>query len=274
MPFFFANQLLLWGLVAVSVPILIHLLMRQRPKPRTWGAMRWLLAALEVAQRRYKLTNLLLLLLRCLIITILALALARPSIRGFGGGGRLVLVVDTTASMGAVGEGVGALEDCRDKLQAFATVTLDGCFVVRDLKIIDGNNGLFVAMPSRKLTDRCGKCGTKNHLRASFCNDCGAKIKHRELAVDDQGRPKLHVDVAHPINSKCREYLQTKVLDEFEKEMVRAKGAGPDVIKADAQPKLDAAPADEGSEQKPAAQNSESKKDGDGKREFGMGIFS
>jgi len=171
---------------------------------------------------------------------------------------------------------VKLVDDAEDKLQAFATITLDGCFVVRDLKIIDGNNGLFVAMPSRKLTDRCGKCGTKNHLRASFCNDCGAKIKHRELSVDDQGRPKLHVDVAHPINSKCREYLQSKVLEEFQKEMVRAKGARPDIIKDDRRPKLDVPPAEKEPEKKPApAQDSEGeKKDGDDKPEFGMGIFS
>ena len=42
-----------------------------------------------------------------------------------------------------------------EKLLAFATVTFDNSFVVRDLRIITGANGLFVAMPSRKLTDRC-----------------------------------------------------------------------------------------------------------------------
>ena len=52
-----------------------------------------------------------------------------------------------------------------DRLLAFCSVTFDDCFVVRDLKIIEGNNGPFVAMPSRKLSSHCGKCGTKNHLR-------------------------------------------------------------------------------------------------------------
>jgi hypothetical protein len=117
-PFVVVNQLLLWGLLAVGVPILIHLLMRQRPQRRPWGAMRWLLAALRVAQRRYRLTNLLLLLLRCLIVVLLTLALARPSIKGLGGGGRLVLVVDTTASMGPLGRGPGALDEIRAQLRA------------------------------------------------------------------------------------------------------------------------------------------------------------
>ena len=40
-----------------------------------------------------------------------------------------------------------------DRLKAYVTITLEDCFVVRDLKIIKGNNGLFVAMPSKKRKD-------------------------------------------------------------------------------------------------------------------------
>ena len=40
-----------------------------------------------------------------------------------------------------------------EKLKAYVTITFDDCFVVRDLKIINGNNGLFVAMPSKKRKD-------------------------------------------------------------------------------------------------------------------------
>lgn len=103
------HPLLLWGATAVAVPILIHLLLRQRPRPRPWAAMRWLLAAAQAAQRRYKLTNLLLLLLRCLIILLVALAIARPALPGIGGGDRLVLIVDRSASMGARGDDPGPL---------------------------------------------------------------------------------------------------------------------------------------------------------------------
>lgn len=110
------NPLLLWGAAAVAAPILIHLLLRQRPRPRPWAAMRWLLAAMQAAQRRYKLTNLLLLLLRCLVVAALALALSRPSLAGFGRGGRLVVVVDISASMGARGGGGSAL---REAIQGF-----------------------------------------------------------------------------------------------------------------------------------------------------------
>ena len=48
-----------------------------------------------------------------------------------------------------------------ERLQAFCSVTFDDCFVIRDLKIIEGTKGSFVAMPSRKLTDRCPGCGCK-----------------------------------------------------------------------------------------------------------------
>lgn len=100
---------LLWGTAAVAVPVLIHLLLRQRPRPRPWAAMRWLLAAARAAQRRYRLTNLLLLLLRCLIVLLVALAVVRPSIAGIGGGERLVVVVDRTASLGPRGAEPGPL---------------------------------------------------------------------------------------------------------------------------------------------------------------------
>ena len=114
----FLHPLLLAGLAAVSVPILIHLLLRQRPKPRPWAAMRWLLAAAQQASRRYRLTNLLLLLLRMLVVVLIALAVARPLLGGIGGGDRLVIVVDRTASMGARGEDPGPLAAAIAGLQA------------------------------------------------------------------------------------------------------------------------------------------------------------
>lgn len=74
-----------------------------------------------------------------------------------------------------------------DRLKAYATVTFDNCFVVRDLKIINGNSGLFVAMPSKKRKD-----GT-------------------------------YKDIAHPIHSDFRQALETTVLEKYNAE----NGAGP-----------------------------------------------
>src|SRR5947207_182912 len=118
------------------------------------------------------------------------------------------------------------MEDNNERLQAFCSVTFDDMFVVRDLKIIEGTKGSFVAMPSRKLTDRCGHCGCKNHLRARFCNNCGSKQDEDRATRDAQGRAKLHADIAHPINSACREVIQSAVIKAYQEERVRAKQPG------------------------------------------------
>ena len=64
-----------------------------------------------------------------------------------------------------------------NKLKAFATMTFDDAFVVRNVKVINGNKGLFVAMPSRKMRQSCPKCGFKNAIRSRFCNQCGAAME-------------------------------------------------------------------------------------------------
>ena len=121
---------------------------------------------------------------------------------------------------------VKLMDDPHDRLQAFCSVTFDGCFVIRDLKIIQGAKGAFVAMPSRKLTDRCPKCYTKNHLRAVFCNDCGVKLGEERAVRDQDGRAKLYADIAHPINSACRDLIQQSVLDHYERELVQSHEPG------------------------------------------------
>jgi stage V sporulation protein G len=75
-----------------------------------------------------------------------------------------------------------------EKLKAYVTITFDDCFVVRDLKVIHGNNGLFVAMPSKKRKD-----GTFR-------------------------------DTAHPLNNQTREMIESRVLSEYEKEVSRVTG--------------------------------------------------
>ncbi len=111
----------------------------------------------------------------------------------------------------------------KNRLQAFCSVTIDDDFVVRDLKIIEGYKGAFVAMPSRKLTDKCTKCSCKNHLRARFCNDCGAKLDEKRAPVEDKGgKFKLYADTAHPINSKCRDEIEQKVLAAYKEEQEKS----------------------------------------------------
>jgi stage V sporulation protein G len=114
-------------------------------------------------------------------------------------------------------------EENNERLLAFCSVTFDHCFVVRDLKIIDGTRGLFVAMPSRKLTDRCGGCGGKNHLKARFCNGCGRKLDEARAARDLDGRAKLHADIAHPIHAAARGQIQTAIERAYQDEKERSK---------------------------------------------------
>ena len=68
-------------------------------------------------------------------------------------------------------------------MKAIVSITLDNEFVIHDVRIVDGNNGLFVAMPSRKTPS--------GEFR----------------------------DIAHPINSSTREKIQTVVLEAYQKEI-------------------------------------------------------
>ncbi len=69
-----------------------------------------------------------------------------------------------------------------EKLKAYVTITLDGCFVVRDLKVIHGNGGLFVAMPAKRRKDGTFK------------------------------------DIAHPLNQETRDRMERVILAEYERE--------------------------------------------------------
>jgi stage V sporulation protein G len=118
------------------------------------------------------------------------------------------------------------MENSDDRLRAFCSITFDDDFVIRDLKIIEGTSGPFVAMPSRKLTAHCPHCGAKNHLRAFFCNQCGKRLDDSRAVRDPDGRVKLYADIAHPINSQCREAIQERVITEYEDELGRAEQPG------------------------------------------------
>lgn len=121
---------------------------------------------------------------------------------------------------------VKLVENRSEKLQAFCTITMDDDFVVRDIKIISGTRGPFVAMPSRKLTDRCTRCSCKNHLRSKFCNECGTKLAQNRARADLRGRSRLHTDIAHPINAECRRFIEQSILEAFHAEVEKSKLPG------------------------------------------------
>lgn len=115
------------------------------------------------------------------------------------------------------------------KLKAYATITFDNMFVVRNVKVIEGTKGLFVAMPSRKLKDSCPKCGFRNALRSKFCNQCGASLPQAEPRIaapgEDASKQSEHKDIAHPITAECRDYIQKKVLEAYDND--KKKGPSP-----------------------------------------------
>jgi len=78
-----------------------------------------------------------------------------------------------------------------DKLKAYVSIVLDDCFVVRDLKVISGNGGLFVAMPSKRRKDGVFK------------------------------------DIAHPLNQSTREEMERQILDAYLAEIRRAPAGLP-----------------------------------------------
>lgn len=112
-----------------------------------------------------------------------------------------------------------------ERIRAFCSITFDDAFVVRDLKIVEGTKGLLLAMPSRKLTDRCPKCGCKNHRRARYCNRCGDTLTP-SVPGDTGHREKWHADIAHPINTMFRELVHSAVLAAYQEERERSKQPG------------------------------------------------
>lgn len=132
---------------------------------------------------------------------------------------------------------ISLCEEGSGRLKAYCSLTFDNEFVIRDVKLIegdrtaDGNSSrLFLAMPSRKLCDRCNRCGEKNHLRARFCNNCGRRLDdNRHLQhIHGNGIPrlKLHADIAHPIHAECRHDLERRVVEAYHEEVHRSHQPG------------------------------------------------
>lgn len=117
---FLHPTLALVGLAAISLPIIIHLLIRRRVKPIRWAAMKFLMQAYKQRRRRLILEQLLLLAARCLLVALIALAIARLMLGSGVGAGiaerptALVLMIDDSLTAGAD----GALERLKDRALA------------------------------------------------------------------------------------------------------------------------------------------------------------
>lgn len=131
---FATTALAIAGVVGVAIPILIHLLARQRRKPIQWAAMRFLLEAYRKHKRRLQLEQLLLLVVRCLIIAVLGFALARPLLQGspidLGGARTVYIVVDDGLASGLeLDDGRPALQHSVDRAEAVIDALEPGDFV-------------------------------------------------------------------------------------------------------------------------------------------------
>lgn len=104
------------------------------------------------------------------------------------------------------------------KLKAYATVTFDNVFVVRNIKVIQGSNALFIAMPSRKMKFACSQCRFKNEVGSKYCSQCGKVLNSNDFEETGDAKSE-HRDIAHPITKEFRNYIQSKILDEFKKEV-------------------------------------------------------
>src|SRR5947209_3250708 len=117
----FIHPLLLGGLLLAGLPVLLHLIMQQKPKHLVFPAFRFLRLQHRTNQRKIRLRHLLLLLLRVLLIALICLALARPRVfsdRVSLGGDQpvlCVLVLDTSPSMGYTVAGRTRLDDARQR---------------------------------------------------------------------------------------------------------------------------------------------------------------
>lgn len=109
------------------------------------------------------------------------------------------------------------------KLKAYTTVTFDNAFVVRNIKVIQGSSGLFIAMPSRKIKTSCPKCSFKNEVGSRFCNKCAAELP--SVQPQNLDAKAEHRDIAHPISKEFRGYLQSQILDAYKKESAKDASA-------------------------------------------------
>ncbi len=108
------------------------------------------------------------------------------------------------------------------KLKAYATVTLDSVFVVRNIKVIQGVNGFFIAMPSRKLKFSCPHCNFKNEVGSKFCNQCAGSLPPQQPSnLEDNDSKSEHRDIAHPVTQQFRDQLQSKILECYRLETER-----------------------------------------------------
>ncbi len=112
------------------------------------------------------------------------------------------------------------------RIRAYCSVILDDGFAIHDIKLIDGHKGLFLAMPARKVLDRCPECREKNPVLAKYCNDCGVRLQDNRAAIQPNGHPRIFMDLASPTTPSVRDYFSRTVIDAYHAKIGRAQTVG------------------------------------------------
>lgn len=99
----------------------------------------------------------------------------------------------------------------KSRVKAFASITFDNSFVVRGIRVMEGDNGLFLAMPSEELRKPCPQCSSWIPVNSRFCPKCGAHLGENVSTTPRYASR----DIAHPINQETREYITSKVVDAY-----------------------------------------------------------
>ena len=195
----FLNILLLIGMAVVAIPVLLHLLMRRKPVPHRFPALRFLQARSQVKKRRLKLQHLLLLLVRALALCMLVLALARPVLRGTGwivdqeGPVAVACVVDTAPRMLLRQENRTRI----DEVQDIASKLFEKLPPESKIAIVDtGDGGVSFSPSTVAAANRIERltAGASSVNLATAMNDAV-----RLLESSDIGRRELYVftDLSH-----------------------------------------------------------------------------
>ena len=122
---------------------------------------------------------------------------------------------------------VSPVEKSNGRLKGFATITFDNVLVVRGIRIVEGEKGLFIAMPNRKAEFRCGSCNAWNVFHARYCNRCGKELARPAGAENSRGDDeKNYHDIVHPIDNAFRQYVQGKILEAYQVQL-ESGGPGP-----------------------------------------------
>ncbi len=192
----FLNFILLGGVAAASIPVIIHLINRNRFRIVRWGAMHLLDKALRENTRKLQLEQLLLLLIRCLIPTLLALALARPVLKGVealigSAKSSQVILLDNSYSMEAGGRANGAFAQARNEAEALLDNIARGSDVA--VMTMSGEGGLLLNQTTfdhdklirelRETDAGYGKAEAVSSLENAVATISQMQHPHREVVV-------------------------------------------------------------------------------------------